>query len=100
MKNHPFDVLYNYGLRFVTGGPKIPEYGAPRRFGCLMAAALLSVTAAAFSAGIVMPGYLLGGMMSAMAGINVFTGFCVPSHLYGKLFIRPKRIAEASPAEV
>src|SRR5262249_61076691 len=28
---HPFDVLYNHGLRYVMGTPKLQRYGSRRR---------------------------------------------------------------------
>ena len=31
---HPFDYLYNYGLRRFTGTAPLPPNGAPRRFAC------------------------------------------------------------------
>ena len=48
---HPFDLIYNYGIRHLTGTGPLPRRGAPTRFGCGMGAVLLLVTAWAFSAG-------------------------------------------------
>ena len=31
---HPFNLLYNYGARFLTGTGKIPLSGPPRKFTC------------------------------------------------------------------
>jgi hypothetical protein len=31
---HPFDLLYNYGLRHLTGTGPLPKRGAPSRFAC------------------------------------------------------------------
>lgn len=86
LKRHPFDAVYNYGLRFLAGGPKIPAYGTPRKFGCLMASVMLSLTAAALYAGVPAAGFALGGLMIALASVNVTTGFCVPSYTYSKIF--------------
>lgn len=94
LKGHPFDAAYNHVLRYIYGGPRIPAYGNPRRFGCLMASVVLSLTAASFALGLTPVGYGLGAMMVCMAGVNVFTGFCVPSHMYGKLFGAIKTTAE------
>ncbi|HUF03381.1 MAG TPA: DUF4395 family protein [Aridibacter sp.] len=90
LKGHPFDVVYNYGLRYLTGGPRIPSYGKPRKFGCLMASVILTLTALAFYAGFPAAGYALGGLMAVLASVNVATGFCVPSFTYAKIF-RPVR---------
>lgn len=86
LKWHPFDVVYNFGLRFISGGPRIPAYGKQRRFGFLMASFFLSVAALGFFVGIPVVGYALGGMMVASASVNMLTGYCVPGFVYGKLF--------------
>jgi len=86
LNGHPFDAIYNNGLRFVVGGPRIPAYGAPRKFGCRVASAVLTLTALSFYVGIAPVGYFLGGLMVTLAGVNVLTGFCVPSYTYRKLF--------------
>ena len=31
---HPFDLIYNLGIRHITGTPELPRNGAPRRFAC------------------------------------------------------------------
>ncbi len=83
---HPFDVLYNHVIRRVTKSQRLPRYGEPRRFACLMATLMVSATAGMFAMGLSLAGYLLGAVMIVMAGVNVSTGFCVPSFIYGKLF--------------
>jgi hypothetical protein len=86
LKGHPFDVVYNSGIRFVTGGPAIPAYGKPRKFGCLMASVILSAAAFGFYLGMPAVGYVIGGMMALVGSVNVSTGYCLPSIMYGKLF--------------
>lgn len=92
LNGHPFDVLYNYGFRFLTGGPAIPAYGKPRRSGCLAASVVLSTTAACFYMGFDTVGYALGSLMLILPGVNVLTGFCLPSYIYGKVFGAPLEI--------
>lgn len=36
---HPFDLLYNHGLRHLTGTGPLPQRGAPARFACGLGAA-------------------------------------------------------------
>ena len=36
---YPFDLIYNNGIRHVTGTQPLPKRGAPSRFGCSVAAA-------------------------------------------------------------
>ena len=51
LPRHPFDVLYNYGLRHILGTPQLPRYPTRRRFACAMAALTLVVAAWGFHAG-------------------------------------------------
>ena len=83
---HPFDVIYNRGIRHLLGRPRLPVYARPRRFACFMASASLTTTAIMFAIGVDVVGYALGGLMMVMMSIMVTTGFCIPSKLYGKLF--------------
>src|SRR5688572_14849300 len=78
LRGHPFDVLYNHGLRHIFKTPRLPRYGLPRRFACLMASGLLAVAALGFQFGFTIIGYAVGGFMVIAAFINVSTGFCVP----------------------
>jgi len=41
---HPFDLIYNYGIRFVTGTSPLPRRGAPSRFACGLGAVWLVAT--------------------------------------------------------
>src|SRR5512135_3209663 len=50
LPGHPFDVLYNHGLRHLFGMPRLPRYGARRRFACALATAMLVAAAWAFQA--------------------------------------------------
>jgi len=83
---HPFDVIYNHGIRHLLRTAELPEYPAPRRFACLMASVMLSTTAILFAVGLDTAGYLLGSAMTLMATMNVLTGICGPAVLYGLLF--------------
>jgi hypothetical protein len=85
-RSHPFEVVYQRGLRRVLGAPAIPPYAPPRRFACALATAWLVATATAFHAGQAGLGRLLGATLVATAGVLVTTGFCVPSWIYGHLF--------------
>jgi hypothetical protein len=83
---HPFDLIYNYGIRHLTGTGPLPQRGAPSRFGCGMGAVFLLVTAWAFSAGHVVAGYALGGMLTFVALLVSTTDICVPSMIYRSIF--------------
>jgi hypothetical protein len=79
---HPFDLIYNYGIRHLTGTGPLPRRGAPSRLGCGMGAVFLLVTAWAFSAGHVVAGYALGGMLTFVALLVSTTDICIPSMIY------------------
>ena len=98
LRNHPFDVLYNFGLRYLTGGPTIPRYPMPRRFACMLASVWIAAEALCFTYGMPMAGHLLGWSLVATAAIPVTTGFCVPSFIYGLIFGKPQATTVSVPS--
>jgi hypothetical protein len=86
---HPFDYIYNLGVRRLTGTSPLPPHGAPRRFACGIAGIWLLATGAAFAADLTALGYVLGGTLSAVAALVGATHFCIPSLVYALLFGRP-----------
>lgn len=88
---HPFDLIYNYGIRRVTGTPPLPRRGAPSRFACGLGAVWLLPTAWAFTAGHAILGYVLGGLLTAVATLVSTTDICIPSLIYRSVFGFPPR---------
>ncbi len=86
---HPFDWLYNYGFRFLTGTGSFPRQGAPRRFACGLAAVWLIGTGLAFYGGATVAGYVLGAMFAAVGVLVSTTYFCIPSLIYNTVFGSP-----------
>jgi hypothetical protein len=91
---HPFDLLYNHGLRFLTGTGPLPKRGAPNRFACGFGAAWLMVTAWAFHAGAMVTGYVLGGLLTLVALLVSTTDICIPSLAYRSIFGFPPTSVE------
>lgn len=89
LPGHPFDLLYTYGFRRMAQGPRLPRYPLPRRLACLLAAFMLAGAAWGFRSGMPMLGHILGWSLVGAAFVNVSTGFCVPSFLYGLIFGKP-----------
>src|SRR5262245_43798859 len=89
LPGHPFDALYQFGIRRVLGTEAIPRYPLPRRLGCVLATVMLLVAGMAFQAGQPLLGQAVGWSLAAAASVNVATGFCVPSFFYGLLFGQP-----------
>ncbi|MEX2227417.1 MAG: DUF4395 family protein [Dehalococcoidia bacterium] len=85
---HPFDLIYNLGIRHVTATPELPRNGAPRRFACAMGSAWLLAAGTLFYAGLDVAGYIIGGAFVAVAALITVSHVCIPSLVYGALFGR------------
>ena len=86
LPGHPFDVIYNYGLRFLFDKPALPPYGVRRRLACLMASIMISAAALEFQFGNPIAASIIGWTLAGMAFVNVVSGFCVPSFVFRILF--------------
>ena len=91
---HPFDLFYNFGIRYLTKTPKLPFNRAPRRFACAMATAWLAGTGYAFYSGAPTLGYILGSVLTLVALIVSLTDFCIPPLVFGLCFGRPEAPSE------
>jgi hypothetical protein len=76
---HPFDVLYDRGIRPLLDTPRMPPTAAPRRFAYAVAAAWLVGIGAAFRAGASGWGYVLGAGLVVVEALQLTTLFCLPS---------------------
>jgi hypothetical protein len=88
LPGHPFDVIYNFGLRHLLKTPALPRYGKRRRLACVAASTALSVSAMSLQVGISPLGYVLAGMVVAGTLLNVSTGICPPAAIAGVIFGR------------
>jgi len=86
LPSHPFDILYNYGLRHRFNAPTLPPAPIRRRFACFVATIMLVAAAWGFQTGMPMVGYIVGWSLVGAAFVNVSTGFCVPSFIYRLAF--------------
>lgn len=86
-----FDLLYNHGVRHLTGTGPLPRRGAPNRFACGVGAVWLVVTAWAFQSGAIVTGYILGGMLAFVGLLVSTTDICLPSLVYRTMFGFPPR---------
>ena len=91
---HPFDLIYNYGIRFLVRKRPLPPNGAPRRFACGIATVWLIATAILFSAGETTAGYVLGVLFVAVAGLVSTTDICIPSIIFNFFarLVRPQGV--------
>ncbi|MDH5805813.1 MAG: DUF4395 domain-containing protein [Gemmatimonadota bacterium] len=86
LPNHPFDYIYNFGVRRLTGTDPLPRNSAQRKFACGMATVWLAGAGLAFYGGAMVTGFLLGGSLAAVAGLVSATNICIPSLIYNALF--------------
>ena len=83
---HPFDYIYNHMLRGVLNKPKLPPRSKQLKFACVIATLWLIATTYLFYAGLVLAGYVLGGLLVAVAFLVSATDFCIPSMIYNFIF--------------
>ena len=83
---HPFDLIYNWGIRHLRGTRPLPRRGPPARFACGMGAVWLLVTIWAFSSGQPVMGYVLGASLTGVAVLVSTTDICIPSMMYRLIF--------------
>ena len=95
---HPFDLLYNHGLRHFTGTRPLPKRGAPTRFACGVGAVWLLATGWLFQTGHTSAGYLLGGALACVGLLVSTTDICIPSLVFRTLFGFPPRHVDSGPA--
>ena len=93
---HPFDYLWNHGVRHLLGAPPVPPNPPRRRHAFKVATAWLLVVAALFAAGLSTAALALGAMLlAACAAVTVFN-LCIPSMVLSLL--ERRRPPEATPA--
>jgi len=88
LPSHPFDYLYNYGLRHLTGTRPLPPSTPQRRFACGVGGVWMVGTGVAFFVGATTVGYVLGAVLAAVATLVATTHVCIPSMVYNALFGR------------
>jgi hypothetical protein len=79
---HPFDLIYNVGVRRFAHTPELPHNGAPRRFACALGSVWLIATGTLFAVGYSLPAYTLGGALVGVAALVATTHICIPSMIF------------------
>ncbi len=87
---HPFDLIYNYGIRHVTGTRPLPKRGIPSRAACGGGAIWLIGMIWSFQSGYQMTGYILGGLLVSMALLVSTTDICISSMIHRTIFGKAK----------
>jgi hypothetical protein len=93
---HPFDYVWNHGVRHLLRTPPVPPNPTRRRHAFKVATVLLAATAGLFAAGWSTAGVVLGVMLlAACAAVTVFN-LCLPSLVLSWLERRQAR--QVTPA--
>lgn len=97
---HPFDLLWNHGIRHVLDAPPVPPNPVRRRHAFKIGAALLLLVAVLFATGHSTLALALGGVLLAACFLSTTVNFCAPSFLLsvsGRWRTSNKSSAEACP---
>ncbi len=86
---HPFDLIYNFGIRHGTGTPPLPKRGPPNRFACGVGALWLIATVGAFDASWTTVAYVLGFTLAGVAILVSTMDICIPSMIFRAIFGAP-----------
>lgn len=92
---HPFDLLWNHGLRQATGSPELPRNPTRRRHAFKLATIWLAAIAVLFAVGATTVALILGGVLVAVCSLVTVTNFCVPSTMLAWLEARAGKEAVA-----
>jgi hypothetical protein len=76
---HPFDHIWNGGVRRLVGGPALPPNPARRRHAFKFATMMLAIDAALFLAGATTAALVLGGLLVAGCATVTAMNLCLPS---------------------
>lgn len=85
---HPFDLIWNHGLRHVTGAPELPTNPTRRRHAFKLATFWLAAVAVLFAVGATTAALVLGGVLVAVCTLVTVTNFCIPSTMLAWLEAR------------
>jgi len=80
---HPFDLIWNHGLRHLPGAPELPPNPTPRRHAFKLATVWLLAVGLLFAFGLQTAGLVLGFVLVGVCGLVTVTNFCIPSTMLG-----------------
>jgi hypothetical protein len=88
---HPFDHLWNHGVRHLIGGPLLPPNPPRRRDAFKVATVWLAIVATLLAAGAATAAFVLGGLLVAACATVTATNLCLPSEAFAWLERRSTR---------
>jgi hypothetical protein len=84
-RRHPFDLIWNRGLRQTAGAPELPPNPVRRRHAFKLATIWLAAVAVLFTIDAATAALALGGVLVAVCALVTATNFCIPSTLLARL---------------
>jgi hypothetical protein len=88
---HPFDLLYNHAIRYLTKTGPLPRRGVPSRFACGLGSVWMAATILLLGAGRTTLALVLGWTLVGVAVLVSTTDICIPSLTYRLFFGFPPR---------
>jgi Domain of unknown function (DUF4395) len=82
---HPFDHVWNHGVRRLVGGPELPPTPPRRRDAFKVGTAWLLIVGTLVAAGATTVALVLGGALAAACATVTATNLCVPSETFAWL---------------
>jgi hypothetical protein len=82
-RRHPFDLIWNHGLRYLSRAPELPPNPTPRRHGFKVGTAWLLSVGVLLALGEIPAALILGVPLMIACGLLTATNFCMPSTLLG-----------------
>jgi hypothetical protein len=82
-RRHPFDLIWNHGLRHLSGAPELPPNPTRRRHAFKLATVWLLAVGLLFAVGQPTAALILGAVLVGVCSLVTVTNFCVPSTLLG-----------------
>lgn len=88
---HPFDYLYNYGVRQLLRKPKLPPRSNQGRFACGIATVWVGGIVLLLWSNLDLWAYIAGGVLLSVAALVSTMDICIPSIIYNSIFKRQTR---------
>jgi hypothetical protein len=82
-RRHPFDLIWNQGLRHLTGARELPPNPTPRRHAFKLGTVSLLAIGLLFAFGQPTAALILGAILLPVCALVTVTNFCIPSTLLG-----------------
>jgi hypothetical protein len=82
-RRHPFDLIWNQGLRHLTGASALPANPTPRRHAFKLGTIWLLAIGLLFALGQPTAAPILGAILLPVCGLVTLTNYCIPSTLLG-----------------